>query len=128
MPPDAARDTRRGDLRVESTRVDVSDLTRLPGLDLLPGHADGTVSAGALCIYADDRPSARLERHVIDRDQHCRFPGCTAQPARCDVDHTVPWPLGPTHEANLVHPEYDLSFPAATRVVRVRRSQRGCSG
>ena len=47
------------------------------------------------------RPSARLERHVIDRDKHCRFPGCTARPALCDVDHTVAWPAGPTHASNL---------------------------
>ena len=38
---------------------------------------------------------------MIDRDLHCRFPGCTARPGHCDVDHTVPWPLGPTHESNL---------------------------
>ncbi len=47
------------------------------------------------------RPSVRLERFVIDRDQHCRFPGCTARPAHCDVDHTVAWPAGPTSAANL---------------------------
>jgi hypothetical protein len=47
------------------------------------------------------RPSAQLERHIIDRDQYCRFPGCTARPALCDVDHTIPWPLGSTHAGNL---------------------------
>jgi hypothetical protein len=46
-------------------------------------------------------PSARLERYVIDRDQHCRFPGCTARPALCDIDHTVAWPAGPTSATNL---------------------------
>lgn len=63
------------------------------------GGADGDVArAGAERSY---RPSARLERYVIDRDQHCRFPGCTARPAQCDVDHTVAWPACPTSAANL---------------------------
>jgi hypothetical protein len=47
------------------------------------------------------RPSAQLERHIIDRDQHCMFPGCTAAARWCDVEHTIPWPTGPTHPANL---------------------------
>jgi hypothetical protein len=31
----------------------------------------------------------------------CRFPGCTRPAEVCDLDHTVPWPLGPTHASNL---------------------------
>ena len=35
------------------------------------------------------------------RDLTCRFPGCD-QPAKfCDVDHTIPYPVGPTHSSNL---------------------------
>jgi Domain of unknown function (DUF222) len=47
------------------------------------------------------RPSAQLQRFVRCRDMTCRFPGCD-QPAQfCDVDHTVPYPLGLTHPSNL---------------------------
>ncbi|WAC92835.1 HNH endonuclease signature motif containing protein [Mycobacterium sp. Aquia_213] len=47
------------------------------------------------------RPSAALERFVRCRDMSCRFPGCDRPAECCDVDHTVPYPLGPTHPSNL---------------------------
>jgi hypothetical protein len=47
------------------------------------------------------RPSAELRRLVHRRDQHCRFPGCTTPAELSDIDHTTPWPDGPTHPANL---------------------------
>ncbi|HEV7871349.1 MAG TPA: DUF222 domain-containing protein [Modestobacter sp.] len=47
------------------------------------------------------RPEAELDRFVRLRDRRCRFPGCRARPARCDLDHTVPWPWGPTSSDNL---------------------------
>jgi Domain of unknown function (DUF222) len=47
------------------------------------------------------RPSAALADFIRCRDLTCRFPGCD-RPAECaDIDHTVPWPLGPTHPSNL---------------------------
>ncbi len=46
------------------------------------------------------RPSAALAEFVRLRDVTCRFPGCD-QPAQvCDIDHTVPYPQGPTHPSN----------------------------
>ena len=30
----------------------------------------------------------------------CRFPGCDQPAEVCDIDHTVPFPLGPTHPSN----------------------------
>lgn len=47
------------------------------------------------------RPSEKLATYVKLRDVTCRFPGCQAPAAVCDVDHTVPWPYGPTHVSNL---------------------------
>ncbi|MEE3067561.1 MAG: DUF222 domain-containing protein [Actinomycetota bacterium] len=46
-------------------------------------------------------PSAGLQRFVRCRDLTCRFPGCDRPAEWCDVDHTVPYPLGPTHPSNL---------------------------
>jgi hypothetical protein len=46
------------------------------------------------------RPSAALARFIRCRDLTCRWPGCD-QPAQfCDIDHTVPYPYGPTHASN----------------------------
>ncbi|ALI29390.1 hypothetical protein XA26_56000 [Mycolicibacterium fortuitum] len=46
------------------------------------------------------RPSAALSEFIRWRDLTCRFPGCDAPAERCDVDHTAPWPAGPTHPSN----------------------------
>ena len=47
------------------------------------------------------RPSAALAEYVRCRDLTCRFPGCDHPAARCDVDHTIAHPHGPTHPSNL---------------------------
>jgi len=46
------------------------------------------------------RPSAALADFVRWRDLTCRFPGCDQPAEVCDIDHTVPFPLGPTHPSN----------------------------
>ncbi|GAB2682111.1 HNH endonuclease signature motif containing protein [Thalassiella azotivora] len=46
-------------------------------------------------------PTAALVRHVVARDRTCRFPGCPRRAERCDLDHTVPYPSGPTSAGNL---------------------------
>ena len=52
------------------------------------------------------RPSAALDRSVRARDLTCRFPGCrrsaVGQRSGTDLDHSVPWPVGPTAWSNLV--------------------------
>ena len=36
------------------------------------------------------------------RDLTCRWPGCDKPaPYGCDLDHTVPYPIGPTHASNI---------------------------
>jgi len=47
------------------------------------------------------RPSAALAEFVRCRDLTCRFPGCDQPAEVCDLDHTVPFPQGPTHASNL---------------------------
>jgi hypothetical protein len=47
------------------------------------------------------RPSAALAAFVRARDLTCRFPGCDRPAVCCDIDHTVPYPIGPTHPSNL---------------------------
>jgi hypothetical protein len=46
------------------------------------------------------RPSRALADFVRCRDLTCRWPGCDEPAYGCDIDHTVPWPLGPTHASN----------------------------
>ena len=47
------------------------------------------------------RPSTALDEFVRMRDMTCRFPNCDRPAEFCDVDHTIPWPWGPTHASNL---------------------------
>ncbi|ODQ95868.1 HNH endonuclease signature motif containing protein [Mycolicibacterium holsaticum] len=46
------------------------------------------------------RPSRACERFVHMRDMTCRFPGCDRPAQNCDIDHTTPYPGGPTHPSN----------------------------
>jgi hypothetical protein len=46
-------------------------------------------------------PSTKLAEFVRCRDLSCRFPGCEAPAEFCDLDHTIPYPIGPTHPSNL---------------------------
>ncbi|MCZ3389052.1 MAG: HNH endonuclease [Actinomycetia bacterium] len=67
---------------------------------LLTDPATGTLTDLAEKGY---RPSAALDRAVRARDVTCRFPGCrrSADTSGTDLDHTVPYPVGPTSAANL---------------------------
>lgn len=46
-------------------------------------------------------PSRALADFVRCRDLTCRFPGCDNAATEADIDHTVPYPVGPTHASNL---------------------------
>jgi hypothetical protein len=46
-------------------------------------------------------PSRALADFVRCRDMTCRFPGCDEPAFRCDLDHTIPYPVGPTCASNL---------------------------
>ncbi|MGE4362921.1 MAG: DUF222 domain-containing protein [Mycolicibacterium sp.] len=46
-------------------------------------------------------PSQKLADFVRCRDMTCRFPGCDVPADRCDLDHTIAYPAGPTQASNL---------------------------
>jgi hypothetical protein len=46
-------------------------------------------------------PSRKLRHLVRARTQLCSAPACNAQALYCDIDHTVPYPDGPTDQCNL---------------------------
>jgi hypothetical protein len=66
------------------------------GAKVTPVHHPGDAPA-----ESGYRPSAALERFIRCRDLTCRFPGCDRPAEFCDLDHTVPYPLGLTHPSNL---------------------------
>nr|WP_225933641.1 HNH endonuclease signature motif containing protein [Mycolicibacterium pallens] len=47
------------------------------------------------------RPSRALADFVRARDLTCRAPGCDKPATHCDLDHTIPYPYGPTHAGNI---------------------------
>ncbi|WP_225433617.1 HNH endonuclease signature motif containing protein [Mycolicibacterium mucogenicum] len=47
------------------------------------------------------RPSVAMDEFVRMRAMTCMFPGCDQPATHCDLDHTIPWPAGPTHPGNL---------------------------
>ena len=48
-------------------------------------------------------PSKHLKFALTVHDGQCSFPTCTAPTERCDIDHIIPAPHGPTEGANLRH-------------------------
>ncbi|MCW2678733.1 MAG: hypothetical protein JWM62_134 [Frankiales bacterium] len=46
------------------------------------------------------RASPSLRRLLFARAPRCEWPGCGARAVRCDVEHDVAWPDGPTCSCN----------------------------
>jgi len=65
---------------------------------LLTDPASGTVLDVGTTTYA---PPADMARHVEIRDQTCRYPTCNRPAVGADLDHTTPYPDGPTAASNL---------------------------
>jgi hypothetical protein len=106
-----------------------------PGLGILPAESVRELAKTAqlkpLTVPSSTpdpgyRPSAATAEFVRWRDLTCRWPGCDAPVERCDIDHTVPYPFGPTHpveqQALLPHPPSahtltagEISFAATHR-------------
>ncbi|MDQ1724972.1 MAG: hypothetical protein QOG52_2000 [Frankiaceae bacterium] len=61
---------------------------------------DPTTGAALDCTTAHD-PGQHLTDIVIARHPTCTAAGCHKPAVNCDLDHTVPYPAGPTCECNL---------------------------
>ncbi|MDP3713199.1 MAG: hypothetical protein Q8R60_12045 [Mycobacteriales bacterium] len=66
-------------------------------------HTGPDIAANASRNYDPGpyRPPAALRRYVQRRSITCEFPGCTVPATRCDLDHDLAWPQGPTCQCNL---------------------------
>ncbi|WP_418001498.1 DUF222 domain-containing protein [Mycobacterium sp. PDNC021] len=58
-------------------------------------------SASGLAGVPRYRPPTAMDEFVRMRAMTCMFPGCDQPATACDLDHTIPWPAGPTHPGNL---------------------------
>ena len=103
----------------EADRGGAAGVVDVPGVGVVPWSGIGSLATsfatqisiascdpatGALTGMATEvyRPPSALDRFVKDRDGTCRFPGCAAPAKRCDADHVVAWPAGPTDRTNLM--------------------------
>src|SRR5262249_4468511 len=81
----------------------------LPGVGVLPAESVRDLAAAGATVKPlivptgaapGYRPTAAQAAFVKFRDLTCRFPGCDVPVERCDIDHTKPFPHGPTHPSN----------------------------
>ena len=77
----------------------VRDLAATPTATLKPL----TVPAATVTADPGYRPTAATKEFLRWRDMTCRWPGCDKPVEKSDVDHTVPYPFGPTHPSNTKH-------------------------
>ncbi len=80
-------------------------------------------ATGALLDYGRTtyRPPAALADHVRARDVYCRFPTCRRRALDADLDHCIPYPLGPTSDDNLYggcHHHHSLKHHAGWTVTQ----------
>ena len=64
-------------------------------------HPTGTPGAHPAATPGLYRPGRRLRRLLTVRRPLCEWPGCGVQATRCDLDHDLAWPTGPTCACNL---------------------------
>jgi hypothetical protein len=98
-PPPGRAAGGRGDPRPDPDRAQrLADLIRRLNVTFRPVR-DGR------CDHADAEdhytPSRELKHLIRARSATCTAPACNAQAVYCDLDHTVPYPDGPTCQCNL---------------------------
>jgi hypothetical protein len=78
---------------------------RIAGLLAWLGVTSFTPIARDSCDHASREngyvPGEKLKDLIRARNATCVAPGCGARAVHCDVDHTAPWPAGPTDQCNL---------------------------
>ncbi len=84
-----------GSITAQAARAIAADAT---WRHILTDPASGTVLDVGRTTY---RPPQALADHIRTRDRTCRFPGCRHPAHRCDIDHDIPYPEGPTCDGNL---------------------------
>ncbi|MEO3758037.1 HNH endonuclease signature motif containing protein [Mycobacterium sp. B14F4] len=83
----------------------------LPGFGMLPADSVRDIAESAqlkpVTIPGADcpadpgyQPTAKTKEFIQWRDLTCRWPGCDKPAWKSDIDHTTPWPCGPTHPSN----------------------------
>jgi hypothetical protein len=86
------------DLAPQPPPAQLAELLRRLNLTFTP-VASGT------CDHAEAEehytPSRKLKHLIRARTATCDAPGCQAQALNTDLDHTIPWPDGPTEQCNL---------------------------
>ena len=82
-----------------------------PARPLAATTAPGAHPRGTAGPY---RVPAALRRLVTTRSPRCEWPGCGHRAVRCDIDHDLAWPEGPTCSCNL--------GPACRRHHRVKQT------
>jgi hypothetical protein len=86
------------DLAPQPPPAQLAELLRRLNLTFTP-VASGT------CDHAEAEehytPSRKLKHLIRARTGTCDAPGCQAQALNTDLDHTIPWPDGPTEQCNL---------------------------
>ncbi|AKS36353.1 HNH endonuclease signature motif containing protein [Mycolicibacterium goodii] len=81
----------------------------LPGFGMIPAYMVRNIAETAVTkpvtipgnkAQPGYRPNVELAEFIRWRDLTCRFPGCDAPAMAADIDHTRPYPQGPTHPSN----------------------------
>ena len=81
--------------------ADVVELLTDPDVTVRLSRSDSVTGAIRWQDPQTYRPGARVARAVRSRDGTCRFPGCATAARRCQLDHVVRHPDGPTTVTNL---------------------------
>jgi hypothetical protein len=76
----------------------LAELIRRLGLAFTPVARDACDHTQSEAGYT---PSRRLKHLVRARTATCDAPGCDSPAVSADLDHTIPWPNGPTDQCNL---------------------------
>ena len=102
-PTDAPTEAPSRSARVAPAQLTVGGIVPPALLAQLIRNGATVVPLTTPCAAAEDRyrPSVATQRFVRCRDMTCRFPGCSAPAEMCDIDHAIPYPVGPTHPSNL---------------------------